>query len=483
MISSKPFDGINEGDSSGDVVVGSVDLSTDQSISGAKTFNDLRVSNTGTLKLEDTTNIGAGVLGCNASGFVVKHSLGDDDGVVMKSGTQSITGNKNFLGDVAYYNTNDVIFNNNAKIMTYGIFNNAVIAGTELEYCSKQNCVFTEGDQIINGIKKFNGSVIVDKDGEFYSEKISFGSTETPSIGWYSIAILDDTSPNPVDGFNQINKGTSNIIYLDDFNNHIVDIGVSRHFNVFTHLNLKSYGKKEFHFSVDAVRVLSGSGAYTGAILQINLTKVNNSRFLYNLPDYKDSGWRLVVPTTSLTSFTDAEGIVRTLVGGDSFTQQKLVSLNETGIDLVNGGHTFSNDVFIENKLKCNEVLSTLNEISAPTNLTTLTLGSNFSGGFIVSGTTYWGVPKIHKEKNLVRLSGLISTASGNFNNGDFIATIPNNSRPATSKNFVCAGIDGGWITIQIYGTNYSTENRIEVKGTHSTSTIVLDQISYFIDI
>ncbi len=42
---------------------------------------------------------------------------------------------------------------------------------------------------------------------------------------------------------------------------------------------------------------------------------------------------------------------------------------------------------------------------------------------------------------------------------------------------------DGGWITIQIYGTNYSNENRIEVRGTHSTSTIVLDQISYFIDI
>jgi len=482
MISSKPFDGINEGDSGGNVVVDSVDLTTDQSISGAKTFNDLRVSNTGTLKLEDTTNIGAGILGCNASGFVVKHSLGDDDGVVMKSGTQSITGNKNFLGDVAYYNTNDVIFNNNAKIMTYNIFNNAVVAGTELEYCSKQNCVFTEGNQTINGVKKFNGSVIIDKDGEFYSEKINFGVGEAPNGGWYSIAILDDNNPNPVDGVNQNNKGTSNIIYVDNYTNQLINIEVISHYHLFTHLNIKSYGAKPFSYSVDNIRIL-GNGVTDGAILQINIIAPSNGKVLYNAPDYKDSGFRLVVPTTSQTSFTDAEGIVRTLVGGDSFSQKKLVSLNQTGLDLVNGGHTFSNDVYIQNKLKCVEVLSTLNEISAPTNLITLTLGSNFSGGFIVSGTTYWGVPKIHKEKNLVRLSGLISTASGNFNNGDFIATIPNNSRPATTKNFVCAGIDGGWITIQIYGTNYSNENRIEVRGTHSTSTIVLDQISYFIDI
>ena len=481
MISSKPFDGINEDNGGGAVVAGSVDLTTDQNIDGNKTFNDLRVSNTGTLKLEDTTNIGAGILGCNASGFVVKHSLADNDGVVMKAGVQAITGDKNFLGGISYYNTNDVVFNGASKIMTYDIVNNAVVAGSDVEYCKKQNCVFTNGaEQTIDSVIRFNDRVIIDKDTEFYSERVSFGLVDTPNAGWYSIAIIDDANPNPVDGEYQTLKGASKIVYVDYYNHHILEIEAINNIGLFSHINLKSYGRKNFFYSVDKCRILGGGG---GAILQMYIVSPANSRILFNTPDFQNSGWRIVKPTTSQTSFTDANGFVRTLVNGATMTQLKIVDLNATGLDLVDGGTTFSNDLLVGNKIKCNEVLTTLNEISAPTNLTTLTLGSNFSGGFIVSGTIYWGNPKIHKEKNLVRLSGLISTASGNFNNGDFIATIPNNSRPATSKNFVCAGIDGGWITIQIYGTNYSTENRIEVRGTHSTSTIVLDQISYFIDI
>ena len=477
MFSSKPFDGINEDDSSGNVVAGSVDLSTDQNISGNKTFNDLRVSNTGTLKLEDTTNIGAGILGCNASGFVVKHSLADNDGVVMKAGTQAISGDKNFLGSLSYYNSNDVLFNGASKIMTYDIVNNAVVEGSNVEYCKKQNCVFTTGaEQTIDTVVRFNDRVIIDKDTEFYSERVSFGVVDTPSPGWYSVAIIDDDNPNPVDGEYQTLKGVSKIVYVDYYSHQTLEIETIDNLGIFTHLNLKSYGKRPFFFSVDMVRILNGGG---GAILQIHLVSTTNARILFNTPDFQNSGWRLVKPTTSQTTFIDAKGITRTLVNGASMTQIKLVDLNESGVDLIDGGTTFSNDLLVGNKIKCNEVLTTLNEISAPTNLITLTVGSNFSGGFIVSGTQYWGNPKIHKEKNLVRLSGLISTASGNFNTGDFIATIPSNCRPATSKNFICSGIDGGWVSIQIYGTNYSNEVRIEVKGVHSTSTVVLDQISY----
>jgi hypothetical protein len=400
----------------------------------------------------------------------------------MKAGTQSITGNKNFIGDLAYYNTNDVIFNSSAKIMTYNIFNNAIVSGTDIEYCAKQNCVFTEGDQVINGNKKFNGNVIVDKDAEFYSEKILFGVGEVPTAGWYSVAIIDDNNPSVIDGINQIPKGTSKIIYVDDYTNQLIDINVNNHFNLFSHLNLKSYGSAPFSYSVAQMRILGGS-INDGAILQMYFVVAQNGKALYNTPDFINSGWRLVVPTTSQTSFTDTEGVVRTLVNGASFTQKKIVDLNQSNLNLLNGGQTFSSDVYIQNNLKVNQIFSTLNEISAPTNLVSLTLQSGFTGGFVVSGTTHYSLPKIHREKNLVRLSGLISTTSGNFNNNDEIAVIPSIYRPVTSKNFVCSSIDGVAITVQIFGTNYSTNDKLVIKGTHGTSTLQLDQIFYFVDI
>lgn len=88
-------------------------LTTAQSVSGTKTHTDLQIASNGTLKLLDSVNIADGsILGVNAGRFVVSRSLSDSDGVVMKTGAQTIVGTKTFsdsviVGDV---NTNFSFF-------------------------------------------------------------------------------------------------------------------------------------------------------------------------------------------------------------------------------------------------------------------------------------------------------------------------------------------------------------------------------------
>ncbi len=93
---------------------GAQTITGDKTHEGTNTHDDLQIAADGTFKILDSVNIADGsILGVNAGRFVVSRSLGDSDGVVLKTQTQTIAGDKTFSNSIT---VGDI--NNNFSFLT-----------------------------------------------------------------------------------------------------------------------------------------------------------------------------------------------------------------------------------------------------------------------------------------------------------------------------------------------------------------------------
>ena len=126
-----------------------------------------------------------------------------------------VSGNTSFTSNLSSYGANNVLFNATSDIEKWTMAFGAIVAGTNVEYCNSKGCVFNNGNQTLtlNGSMKTNNNLMVDRKYEFYSAK----TTATPlgGSGWYSIAILNDNTPNIIEGEDQLQRGTIKLLIAD----------------------------------------------------------------------------------------------------------------------------------------------------------------------------------------------------------------------------------------------------------------------------
>ncbi len=141
-------------------------VSGDHTVTGRHTHDDLQISASGTLKILDSTNIADGsILGVNAGRFVIGRTLGDSDGIVMKTGAQTITDAKTY-DNLQISSSGTIKLLDTVTIPTNSILsvnsNREVVSMSASGVGDSNGVVMKTGSQTISGTKTFTDDVVVD---------------------------------------------------------------------------------------------------------------------------------------------------------------------------------------------------------------------------------------------------------------------------------------------------------------------------------
>jgi len=138
-------------------------ITKDLTLTG-KISGDLVFNSASTIDFTDNTNLTASQFcALDTNKHMITRGITDADGVVLKTGTQLITGTKSFsAGCNALSGWNifggNLNLDNTNQITTHTTFGNSYVAGTDQEYCASRGCVFLTGAQTITGDKTHEGT-------------------------------------------------------------------------------------------------------------------------------------------------------------------------------------------------------------------------------------------------------------------------------------------------------------------------------------